>query len=39
MRRALPDVEWIVLEGVGPVPMSDDPALVSRAILEFTAAI
>lgn len=37
LRRLLPKAEWIELEGAGHVPMSDDPALVAKAILEVTA--
>lgn len=36
-RRQLPDVEWIPLEGLGHVPMSDDPEQVARVILEVTS--
>ncbi|MFL6089162.1 MAG: alpha/beta fold hydrolase [Aeromicrobium sp.] len=32
----LPDAEGITLDGVGHVPMSDDPALVAETILAFT---
>jgi pimeloyl-ACP methyl ester carboxylesterase len=35
----LPDADWIELEGAGHIPMSDDPAQVSEAILDFTASI
>jgi alpha-beta hydrolase superfamily lysophospholipase len=34
---ALPGAEHVTLAGVGHVPMSDDPALVARTILEVTA--
>lgn len=36
-RRQLPDVEWVPLEGLGHMPMSDDPAQVARVILEVTS--
>jgi pimeloyl-ACP methyl ester carboxylesterase len=36
-RALLPDAEFVLLPGVGHVPMPDDPALVARTILEFTA--
>jgi pimeloyl-ACP methyl ester carboxylesterase len=36
--RHLPHAEWVMLDGVGHVPMSDDPAGVAQAILEFTTA-
>jgi len=34
----LPGAELVQLTGVGHVPMYDDPALVVRTVLEFTAA-
>lgn len=37
-RHALPDADWVMLPGLGHVPMSDDPELVSRTILEFSTA-
>jgi pimeloyl-ACP methyl ester carboxylesterase len=37
-KKLLPDAEWITLEGLGHVPMSDDPELISRTILEVSAA-
>lgn len=37
-RPALADAEWVMLPGLGHVPMSDDPALVAKTILEVTAA-
>jgi pimeloyl-ACP methyl ester carboxylesterase len=37
LRELLPDAEWTPLEGLGHVPMSDDPELVARTITEFTA--
>ena len=38
LRRLLPDASWVELDGLGHQPMSDDPGLVSRVILEATAA-
>ncbi len=35
----LPGAEHVVLHGVGHVPMWDDPELVSRTILDVTAAV
>jgi pimeloyl-ACP methyl ester carboxylesterase len=35
--RQVPSAELVILNGVGHVPMSDDPAAVSRLILEVTA--
>jgi pimeloyl-ACP methyl ester carboxylesterase len=37
-RRLLPGAEWLELEGVGHVPMYDDPAACARAVLDFTQA-
>lgn len=37
--RAIPDVQWTSLSGCGHVPMSDDPDLVARTILDFTSAV
>jgi pimeloyl-ACP methyl ester carboxylesterase len=37
MRRLLPDAEYVVLEGLGHLPMWDDPEQVARTILEVTA--
>jgi pimeloyl-ACP methyl ester carboxylesterase len=37
-RRTLPDIEWVPLEGLGHIPMSDDPEQVARVILEVTSA-
>jgi pimeloyl-ACP methyl ester carboxylesterase len=37
-RRVLPEAEWVVLPGVGHVPMHDDPEAVAQAILEVTCA-
>ena len=34
---AIPDAELVPLPGVGHVPMLDDPELVARTILDFTA--
>lgn len=36
-RQMLPDAEELTLPGVGHVPMSDDPQLVARTILEVTS--
>lgn len=36
-RTRLPEAKHVVLKGVGHVPMSDDPELVVRAILETVA--
>jgi pimeloyl-ACP methyl ester carboxylesterase len=33
LRRQLPDADWVVLEGLGHVPMSDDPDLIAEVIL------
>lgn len=35
LRRMLPDAEWVALDGLGHMPMSDDPELVARTISEF----
>ena len=37
-RRALPDADWVMLPGLGHVPMSDDPQLVADTILEVSTA-
>lgn len=37
-RELIRDAEWRELPGVGHVPMADDPALVSRTILDWAAA-
>jgi hypothetical protein len=36
-RELLPEAHFVVLEGVGHVPMLDDPDLVARTILARTA--
>jgi pimeloyl-ACP methyl ester carboxylesterase len=36
LRDLLPAAEFRVLPGVGHVPMSDNPDLVARTILDFT---
>lgn len=38
MQRLLPEAEYVALEGLGHLPMWEDPARVSRLILEVTAA-
>ena len=38
MRARIPGADFIKLPGVGHVPMSDDPELVARSILEVTSA-
>ena len=38
LRRLVPQAELVELPGLGHVPMSDDPELVARTILEVTAA-
>jgi pimeloyl-ACP methyl ester carboxylesterase len=38
MRERVPQAEFLVLPGVGHVPMQDDPALVATTILEVTRA-
>jgi pimeloyl-ACP methyl ester carboxylesterase len=38
-RALIPHSELVPLRGVGHVPMYDDPALVSRTILDFTARL
>ncbi|MDQ6811664.1 MAG: alpha/beta fold hydrolase [Actinomycetota bacterium] len=37
LRTLLPAAEWMVLQDLGHVPMSDDPELIARTIAEFTA--
>jgi pimeloyl-ACP methyl ester carboxylesterase len=39
LRRLLPDAEYIPLDGLGHLPMWDDPELVARRILEVTAGV
>lgn len=39
MRARIPGADFITLPGVGHVPMSDDPRLVARTILEMTSAV
>jgi len=36
MRELVPSAEWRDLPGLGHMPMSDDPELVSRTIVDFT---
>lgn len=36
LRRMVPEADYLELPGLGHVPMSDDPELVARAILEVT---
>lgn len=35
-KAVLPDADWVTLEGMGHVPMSDDPALIAQTILEVS---
>lgn len=37
MRRVLPQADYVALEGLGHLPMWDDPTQVARLILEVTA--
>jgi pimeloyl-ACP methyl ester carboxylesterase len=37
IRRQLPDADYVALEGLGHLPMWDDPELIARTILEITA--
>jgi pimeloyl-ACP methyl ester carboxylesterase len=37
MRALLPDADYVPLDGLGHLPMWDDPQLVARRILEVTA--
>ena len=37
MRRLLPDADWVALEGLGHLPMWDDPVAVADAILSITS--
>jgi pimeloyl-ACP methyl ester carboxylesterase len=39
MKRILPDAEYIALDGLGHLPMWDDPQLVARRILEVSAPL
>lgn len=39
MRQQLPDAEWVVLEGLGHVPMWDSPERVANVILEHTSVV
>jgi pimeloyl-ACP methyl ester carboxylesterase len=39
IRELLPDAEWVELPGLGHVPMSDDPELVARTIMEFVSRV
>lgn len=34
LRRLLPDAEWVQLEGLGHIPMTDDPDRIAQVILE-----
>jgi pimeloyl-ACP methyl ester carboxylesterase len=36
MRRVLPKADYVALEGLGHLPMWDDPGRVARMILEVT---
>jgi pimeloyl-ACP methyl ester carboxylesterase len=38
LRRLVPAAEFVTLDGLGHVPMSDDPDLVARTILDVTTA-
>ena len=38
-RDFLPDAEFVELPGLGHLPQSDDPSLVTRTILELTTQI
>ena len=37
LRELIPHAEWVELPGLGHVPVSDDPELVSRTITDFVA--
>jgi len=37
LRRMIPAAEWLDLDGLGHVPMSDDPELIARTIIAFAA--
>lgn len=39
MRARIPGADFVTLPGVGHVPMSDDPHLIARTILEVTSAV
>jgi pimeloyl-ACP methyl ester carboxylesterase len=38
LRRLLPDADWVVLDGLGHVPMTDDPVRINDLILSVTTA-
>lgn len=38
-QRIVPDAEYVALDGLGHLPMWDDPELVARRILEVTAGV
>jgi pimeloyl-ACP methyl ester carboxylesterase len=38
MRQALPDAEWVALDGLGHVPMWDSPDAVAQGIVAHTTA-
>ncbi len=37
MRNLVPSAHWMDLEGLGHVPMGDDPELIARLIADFTS--
>jgi pimeloyl-ACP methyl ester carboxylesterase len=37
-KAVLPNADWVALDGLGHVPMSDDPALIAQTILEISTA-
>jgi pimeloyl-ACP methyl ester carboxylesterase len=39
LRRMCPQAELLVLRGCGHVPMSDDPELVAKVLLDGSAAV